>query len=222
MHRWKAVPPRHETFRLENTKAVVHVRSGRSETATRQRPLFAGEADIAATFRRDVLTTAETPWDTMIDQETRLMSEPTACQWPQLLQKRRDYCRALVELARDQAVAIEDRDYVRLLVVLGRRQRIIGRLDELTRTQPQLAERWQAERGSLEPQERRVCEELLAETQALLAELRQRDDESIAQLTQNREQTRQALQEVTSGGQVHQAYRDAAAPSTHRHLDIDR
>ena len=139
-----------------------------------------------------------------------------------LFRVRRDYCRALLELSRGQDVLIETDDYTQLLVILGQKQGILGRMEELNRGQPQLWETWRAQRGQLDPGARALCETLLGETEAVLAELHDQEQASTERLAQRRNATRLELTTLTQGVRAHDAYAhvgSAGADSGYR-LDI--
>lgn len=149
------------------------------------------------------------------------MSVTPVCEILEVLKERRDYCRELLKLSRTQRRLIDLDNYGALLDVLGRKQRILGSLDTLSRRHPQLKQAWRAERESLDSGLREDCEHVLAETEALFAELLEEETGSTEHLTQRRDATRKQLQAVSQGPHVHAAYRDSMAPATHRHLDVD-
>jgi hypothetical protein len=49
----------------------------------------------------------------------------------------------------------------------------------------------------------------------------QEEKSSTEQLTSRRDETQRRLQTITQGSQVHDAYHDSLAPSTHRRLNVD-
>ena len=126
----------------------------------------------------------------------------------------------LLDLARTQLESITNDDYTALLTILGNKQRVIGRLEEITRTQPQLWQDWQSGRDALDPYNRSACEASLAETEAILARLMEHEHISTEHLTRRREETQLQLQSIASGTRTNNAYRDSLAPVTHRLLDV--
>ena len=138
----------------------------------------------------------------------------------EILKERREHCRELLKLSRVQRRLIDLDNYAGLLDVLGRKQRILGSLDVLSRRHPELKEAWQANRATFDAGLREECEHVLAETEALFAELLEEETGSTEHLTRRRDATRKQLEAVSQGPQVHAAYRDSLAPSTHRHLDV--
>lgn len=134
---------------------------------------------------------------------------------------RRDYCRALLDLSNEQRKFIAADDFTELLAVLGKKQRILGRIDELTRQRPNLWRNWKSQRDEMAPEIREQCDHLLAETEALLADLLAEEQRSTEELTDRRDETQTQLQEISRGTRVHEAYRDGLSPSTHRHLDLN-
>jgi hypothetical protein len=136
-----------------------------------------------------------------------------------IFQTRRDYCQALLELSREQSDLIAADDYTQLLVLLGRKQRILGRMEELGQRQPQLWQHWRSERDQLDPAARAACDAVLADAEAILAELNQLEQTSTEHLAQRRDDTRRQLESLAQGVRVHDAYRDPHA-ATHRRLDV--
>lgn len=135
----------------------------------------------------------------------------------------RRHCFAeLRALSLEQLSLIDTDDYSRLLSILGSKQRIIGRLEEIGRTHPLLWQDWKLRRDRLESDTRTDCDAILAETEAILADLLEHERASTDHLSRRRDETQLQLQRVTTGTQAQAAYRDSLAPTTHRHLDIGR
>lgn len=150
------------------------------------------------------------------------MTGPAASDFLATFRARKQLCAALLELSRRQRALIDADDYTQLLVVLGQKQRILGRLEELKGREPDLLERWQAERDGLESTTRAECDQALAETETILADLAEEENDATQHLAQRRDETRRELEALAQGSEVHDAYRDSLAPATHRHLDVDR
>jgi len=134
---------------------------------------------------------------------------------------RRDYCQEVLALSQQQAALIEQSDFTALLRVLGKKQRILGELDHINERFPNLKTLWKTSRDEFDPAERSDCEHLLAEIESLLQELIQEEQSSTNRLVEKRENTKQELETISKGTQVHSAYRDHLASTTHRHLDIN-
>lgn len=139
-----------------------------------------------------------------------------------IFKSRREYCQALLELSSRQSDLIAEDDYEHLLMVLGQKQHLLGRLEALNQSQPELWSDWRNRRDSFDPDLLDDCEHVLAETESILAELVQHENASTEFLTRRRDAARQQLQSVSHGADVHNAYRDNLAPATHRHLDLDQ
>jgi hypothetical protein len=139
-----------------------------------------------------------------------------------IFKSRRDCCRELLELSRRQRPLIDGDDYQQLLEVLGRKQRLLGCLDEIHKQHPDLRKNWREQKHGIDSLVREDCDHILAETEALLADLLQEERDSTDQLSQRRDRTQRALQAISDGGRVHDAYRTSLAPATHRHLDLDQ
>lgn len=136
-------------------------------------------------------------------------------------ESRRDQCRALLELSREQEQLIAGGQYGDLLALLRRKQGILERIERQRRSHADVVSRWRLERDSLEADTRTTCERLLAETESILGDLVREEERSATQLVRRRDRTRAELTSVEHGSQVNTAYRDTLAPATHRHLDLD-
>jgi hypothetical protein len=141
-------------------------------------------------------------------------------EFERLLEDRRGHCARLLELSRRQRDLIAGGEYTALLGVLGQKQQILGRLGRQQHTQPALVEFWRSRRDALPPDDRRRCEQLLAELDDVLARLVGEEQSSRESLARQRDATRGELEQLNQGADVHRAYRDGTAAATHRHLDL--
>jgi hypothetical protein len=146
---------------------------------------------------------------------------PAATDFLTLFADRRQCFAELLELSRRQLELVEADDYTQLLGLLGGKQQILGRLEALGRGRPALWDDWRSGREHLPPPARQACDEVLAETEALLARLLEHERTSTEALARRRDQTARELRTVAAGSRVNLAYRDSFAPLTHRHLDRD-
>jgi hypothetical protein len=137
-----------------------------------------------------------------------------------LFTQRREHFFELLQLSKGQLALVEADDHAQLLTLLGAKQRIIGRLEELGQRRPDMWQEWRRDRDRLLPDARRSCEETLAETETLLAELLENERVSTETLARRRDATQRELRSVMHGSRVNQEYRDSLAPATHRHLDV--
>ena len=81
---------------------------------------------------------------------------------------------------------------------------------------------WAALRETGLPTLRRDCEQIISETEAILAELVQTEKDGAEQLCQRRDATRRQLESIAQGVHVNETYRDNIAPLSHRFLDTNR
>ncbi len=137
-----------------------------------------------------------------------------------VMKKKRQHFRSLLDLSRRQRGLIDSSEFSQLLTVLGQKQRLLGRLEELNKQYPDLRSLWGAQKETGDPEWRDDCEHVLAETEVILAELLQEEQQSTDHLAKRRDDTRKELQTVSQGTAVNEAYRDSLAPSTHRHLNL--
>jgi hypothetical protein len=138
-----------------------------------------------------------------------------------VLQHRRKHCRDLLELSRRQNQFIDASDYSQLMSTLAQKQRILGRLDEVKRRYPELSRQWTSLRDAGLPALRTDCESLIAETEAILAELLESEKLGTNQLTERREATRRQLAAVSHGVHVNQIYADTSPTLNHRFLNTN-
>lgn len=152
----------------------------------------------------------------------RAPAESGRANFADLFRKRRDQFSALLGYSRRQSDLIQADDYTELLVVLGQKQGILSRIDEINKQFPGLQDQWRQWRDHLDADTRDTCDRLLDETERILAELIEHEQASTVRLTERRNATQRQLEAVSEGSRVHQAYRDAVPPATHRHLDVDQ
>lgn len=151
-----------------------------------------------------------------------MMSETTQPEILQHLHTRREYCRALLNLSRRQRNFIARGNYTELLSVVARKQRVLGRLDALRQSRPNLLPQWQQVRETIPPGLRDDGDSALRETETLLAELLAEEQFCTEQLQQRREATRRQLAEVSDGRLAHQAYGTGPTDNSHQYLDVNR
>ncbi len=149
------------------------------------------------------------------------MSLSTLEEIREVLQQRRKHCRDLLELSRRQHQFIDASDYTQLMSTLAQKQRILGRLDEVKRRYPELSRQWTALRDSGVPALRTDCEALIAETEAILAQLVESEKQGTDRLSERREATRRQLEAVSQGVHVNQVYADTSPTLNHRFLNTN-
>jgi hypothetical protein len=126
----------------------------------------------------------------------------------------------LLRLSESQWDLIVDDNYEGLLDVLGAKQRLLGRMEELTTAYPAIVDRWRSARDALGAPLRQECEQILDATERVLARLSEREQHCGAELERRRDHTRTELRRVTGGMEAAGAYHDSTAPSTSRLLDV--
>ncbi|MEZ6046933.1 MAG: hypothetical protein R3C11_15400 [Planctomycetaceae bacterium] len=133
-----------------------------------------------------------------------------------------EHCRILLALSEEQNGAIAQNRLDDLLSIIGRKQRVLNLMEEQKQSHPELWENWQADRDALPGDQRNRCEQLLAETEAILASLVQLEQQGTTQLQINRDKTQQQLQEISRSMQANDAYYDQTDSKTHRYLNVGR
>lgn len=137
-----------------------------------------------------------------------------------IFQQRQKQIAGLLELSRQQETAAQSDDYSQLLNLLGQKQAIISRLDETSKRMPHLRENWHAVRDQADAGVRARCEAVLEDCELSLATLLEIEKKCTTVLNDKQNQTKQQLRELSSAGDVHDAYRDPLAVDTHRYLDV--
>ena len=140
----------------------------------------------------------------------------------EIFKTRREYCRSLLQMSQEQLGLVENNDYTQLLELLGRKQRLLGRLHELSGTHADVWTHWSELRGTIAPELRKECECVLEESEQLLAEVLDHEKAGTTILTEHRDATQRQLETVSQGVEVHEAYRDNVVQTTHRRLDVNR
>lgn len=148
------------------------------------------------------------------------MSSCGQSEFLQIFKVRREYCQALLELSRQQRELIDANDYPQLLELLGQKQRLLGRLEELSKLRPRLWEEWHEQRDALDSASRTECDRVLADAEAVLSQLLDEENASTDLLSRRRDETQRQLQAISAGAQAHSAYHDHLSHSTPRHLDV--
>jgi hypothetical protein len=151
-----------------------------------------------------------------------MMSVATLDDVLDVLASRRKHCRDLLDLSRRQNRVIDAGDYPQLMSILAQKQRILGRLDEIKQRYPELGRKWTALRATGPSTVRSDCEAIIAETEAVLAELLKNENDGAEQLSRRRDATRRQLEGISEGVRVNEFYCDTLAPVNHRFLDINR
>ncbi|QDV50191.1 hypothetical protein Enr17x_22290 [Gimesia fumaroli] len=150
------------------------------------------------------------------------MNSTQMIDYHKLFSVRLDYSKALLNLSYQQQDLIDQDDYSGLLDVLGKKQRLLGQLDQYKKQLPALWEKWKTDRDQLPAETRESCEQVLYESETVLAKLLENEDTSTRCMVDRRDRTKQQIQSLNQGEKVGEAYRDSLAPVTHRHLNIDQ
>ena len=143
-----------------------------------------------------------------------------ASDFVRIFRTRRECSAALLEQSRRQRTLIRSENYEQLLEVLGEKQALLNRLGAIGNQHPDLIAQWRRYREAAGEETRQTCEQLLAEAETMLAELLNEETASTDELIVRRDSTQRDLHDLAQSGRVHEAYRSALAPATHRHLDV--
>jgi hypothetical protein len=136
---------------------------------------------------------------------TTATQQPDSRQQPDLLdvlQRRREYCRAMLELSRRQVELIDDGNFTELLQLIAQKQRVLDHLAELGRSFGGIVDFWKSVRDRLAAEVRSRCQAAIDDAEALLAESMDLEKQGTAVLSQRRDETQGLLKEIgdTSNG----------------------
>jgi hypothetical protein len=131
---------------------------------------------------------------------------------------RRECCRALLELSREQQLFIAESDYNELITVLEMKQRLV---DELAQSGSAAWQSWKQYRAGFTASEQQAGDALLAETESLLALLLKEEQGGVARLTAQRDTTERELAQINSVEQIEAAYRPVAISGSQWGLDVN-
>jgi len=133
---------------------------------------------------------------------------------------RREYSKALLHLAQEQQILIEQDRLTDLIQVIAKKQRVIGLMDDLGQAHSGLGVWWRLTRDSLPTETRSRCEAIITETERLLAQTLAQEQSGTDVLSERRNDTQRELMEL---GEVIQERRTrgtrAPAPQL---LDVSR
>ncbi|HUY91729.1 MAG TPA: hypothetical protein VMV10_23505 [Pirellulales bacterium] len=139
-----------------------------------------------------------TPFTTASAFETDRLAE--------LAGRRHGCLQQLHVLSRRQLELIDQEDMTQLLGVLAAKQRLLGELQEVERGLDPFRGQNPAERRWRTPEARRRCADLIAQSEALFAEILQREKEGEEQMRRRRDQKAVRLQGARTATQARSAY----------------
>lgn len=156
---------------------------------------------------------------------TTSTQQPESNQLPELLavlQRRREYCRAMLELSQRQSNLIDQGNFSELLQLIAQKQRVLDHLSELSQMFGGIVTFWKSVRDQLGSDLRAQCQQIIDESERILAASMNLEQQGTAVLSQRRDETQIRLKEIgdvsstlpISGGHGH-------APRP-RFLDVSR
>ena len=113
-----------------------------------------------------------------------------------VLKSRREYCRAMMQLAEEQQTLIDQNKTSELLQLIAQKQRVIDGLTELGRAFGGLSGYWKQIRDGLAAALRAECDAILAESEVLLAAALEREAQGTRELTQQRDAKQRELRKI--------------------------
>lgn len=130
---------------------------------------------------------------------TTATQQPDSTQQPDLLdvlQRRREYCRAMLELSRRQTELIHDGNFTELLQLIAQKQRVLEELAALGRSFGGIVDFWKSVRDRLAADVRSKCQSAIDDAESLLAESMALEKQGTTVLTQRRDETQGRLKEI--------------------------
>ena len=147
-------------------------------------------------------------------------STMNAAEYLRAFQGRRECCRALWDLTQRQPTLIADNNYAELIELLHHMQQLLDELLEPDEPHS-LWRRWREDRKEIDLAQRRACETVLDETDALLQQILHSETASTSQLTDRRDVVAEELRSLSEAGQLRQLYQSAPVSELPAQLDLD-
>ena len=135
------------------------------------------------------------------------------------LQRRREYCRAMLELSRRQSKLIDNGDYTELLQLIAQKQRVLEHLAESGQMFGGIVNYWKSIRERLDADLRTRCQSAIDESESLLAESMTLEKQGTTLLSQRRDETQGRLKEI---GDVSSTLPPNGSAPRPRFLDVSR
>ncbi len=142
----------------------------------------------------------------------------TADEYLAAFRQRRECCRALLELSREQMRLIDADDYNELIELLQVKQRLV---DELVGPPSAPWKSWKNDQNALSAAARTAGDALLEETEQLLQSLLTEEQVGTNILIKRRDASEHELAQLNSSLQIDSAYRPAPLVGSRLGLDID-
>lgn len=131
---------------------------------------------------------------------------------------RKECCRALLELSREQRLLIEADDYEALIELLQMKQRLV---DELVGPPDAPWKCWKNDRHNLSTATLALGEALLQETEELVQTLLAEEQVGTNELTARRDASERELAQMSSSRQIDSAYGPTPVVGSRLGLDLD-
>lgn len=131
---------------------------------------------------------------------------------------RRECCRALLSLSREQQQLIDADNYEELVTVLQMKQHLV---DELLGCGNAPWTSWKQERAVLSAADQQAGDALLAETESLLRTLLDEEQLGVTRLMNRRDVTERELTQITSAQQIQSAYHSTTISGSQWGLDVN-
>lgn len=138
-------------------------------------------------------------------------NQPVLPDLQSVLTTRREYCRVLVDLARQQGAFIAADDYSGLLKLIAQKQQVIELMHELAAPFGKLPDYWNQVKSTLPPATRTACQAALASAESYLAEALQIEQTSLSTLAAARDETSRELRDL----QERTTYQRPRTPGVH-------
>lgn len=128
----------------------------------------------------------------------------------------------MLELSRRQRILIEEDRYTDLLQLIAQKQQVLGGLTEIGSFSGGIVEHWRGIRDSLAESVRRECEDILAESEALMSETLENESVGTGKLSARRDDTQRHLKELGETIETRSGGNAAGAVPPPRFLDVSR
>jgi len=139
-----------------------------------------------------------------------------------VLRRRRELARAMLHLATRQQELISQQQFSELLQLIAQKQRVLEQLTELGQSFGGIVEHWRSVRDRLPQELRQQCQEAIDDSEHLLAQIMDLEQQGTAVMTRHRDETQKRLQEAGHAVEARSASGTSLQTPQPAFLDVSR
>lgn len=139
-----------------------------------------------------------------------------------VLRRRREFARAMLELSRKQRELISQRQFSELVQLIAQKQQVLEHLTELGQAFGGIVAHWKSVRDQMDSALRAEHQQVIDETEALLAQIMEIEQQGTTELAQHRDETRKKLLNAEHLNETKSAMAGYEQTPSPRFLDVSR